>query len=115
MRNNATKQENHLWYDFLKDFKPRFTRQRIIGNFIADFFCAKALLVIELDGAHHYTKEGIEYDNARTEYMNTYGIIVMRFENIEVDEKFAYVCGKIKATVRERQTAISSRSVDFHK
>ncbi|MDR1329137.1 MAG: endonuclease domain-containing protein [Oscillospiraceae bacterium] len=115
LRKNATKQEQHLWYDFLKDFTPRFTRQRIIGNFIVDFFCAKALLVVELDGAHHYTDEGMKYDRARTAYMNTYGIVVLRFENIEIDKKFAYVCGKIESTVRGRQIIIASGSTDFHK
>jgi very-short-patch-repair endonuclease len=112
LRKNATKQEQHLWYDFLKNFTPRFTRQRIIGNFIVDFFCAKALLVVELDGAHHYTDEGMKYDRARTAYMNTYGIVVLRFENIEIDNKFAYVCGKIESTVRGREIIIASGSTN---
>jgi len=102
LRTNSTKQENHLWYDFLRNFVPRFTRQRIVNNYILDFYCHKAALVIELDGAQHYEKEAIEYDSARTEYLNGFGIEVLRFDNKQIDDNFSKVCEKIKMTVEER-------------
>jgi len=102
LRTNATKQENHLWYDFLRNSIPRFTRQRIINNYILDFYCHQAALAIELDGMQHYEKDAIEYDKARTEYLNGLGIEVIRFSNREVDKNFTNVCKKIKEKVEER-------------
>ena len=102
LRNDSTKQENHLWHDFLKNFKPRFTRQRIVNNFILDFYCHKAALAVELDGSQHYENEALEHDQARTEYLNGLGIEVLRFSNKEVDRNFTGVCEKIKITVEER-------------
>ncbi|MGM9632138.1 MAG: endonuclease domain-containing protein, partial [Eubacteriales bacterium] len=55
LRKNATPQENHLWYDFLSKYEVRFQRQKAIDNFIADFYCHKAKLIIEIDGSQHYT------------------------------------------------------------
>ncbi len=95
LRTNATKQENHLWYDFLKDVKPRFTRQRIIGRYIADFFCYERMLVVELDGSQHYEPDAVEYDRVRTEYLNSLGITVLRFSNHDVDSNFEGVCNSI--------------------
>lgn len=66
LRKNMTKQEKHLWYDFLSKHEVRWYKQRIIDNYIVDFYCSRAKLVIELDGSQHYTKDGIEYDNERT-------------------------------------------------
>ena len=54
LRKNMTKEERHLWYDFLRTYPVKFTKQKIIGNYIVDFYCAKAGLVIELDGSQHY-------------------------------------------------------------
>ena len=51
LRKNMTKEENHLWYDFLRDYPIRFVRQKVLGKYIADFYCAKAKIVIELDGS----------------------------------------------------------------
>ncbi|MDR2732924.1 MAG: DUF559 domain-containing protein, partial [Fibromonadaceae bacterium] len=102
LRRNSTKHENHLWYDFLCKFKTRFTRQRIIGNYIPDFFCYKAALVVELDGSQHYEPAAMEYDRIRTEYLNSLGIEVLRFPNREVDENFKAVCAKIAAVVEAR-------------
>ncbi|MCL2815537.1 MAG: endonuclease domain-containing protein [Oscillospiraceae bacterium] len=92
LRNNATKQENHLWYDFLKKCPVQFYRQRIIGNYIVDFYCPKAKLVIELDGSQHYEKETAEYDRVRTEYLNALGLRVIRFTNRDIDGNFNGVC-----------------------
>ena len=102
LRKNATPQENHLWYDFLRSYTPRFQRQKTIGQFIADFYCEKARLVIELDGSQHFTPEGITHDEARTAAIETVGIEVLRFTNRDIDSEFKAVCTKIDAVVQER-------------
>ena len=66
LRKNSTKEENHLWYDFLKDYPVRFTRQKVLGKYIADFYCAKAKLVVELDGSQHYTEKGLRKTFAKS-------------------------------------------------
>ncbi len=102
LRKNMTPQEKQLWYHFLSKYSVRVLKQKVIGNFIADFYCAKAKLVIELDGSQHYMDEGLAYDEARTEAINAYGIEVIRFSNSEVDENFAGVCEKIDLAVKQR-------------
>ena len=97
-----TKEEKHLWYDFLKNYPVRFTRQKVINKYIADFYCAKAKLIVELDGAQHYEEKAIEYDNQRTEFLNSYGIEVVRFLNKDVMMKFETICEAIDVLVRER-------------
>ena len=72
LRKNMTKEERHLWYDYLRSKDVRFIRQKIIGNYIVDFYCAKANLVVELDGSQHYEDKGIDYDAARTEYLEQF-------------------------------------------
>ena len=72
LRKNMTKEERHLWYDFLKNYPVRFLRQKIIGNYIVDFYCSKANLVIELDGSQHYEESGIVSDLKRTEFLEKY-------------------------------------------
>jgi len=92
LRNNATKQENRLWYEYLRDFRPRFTRQRIVGSYILDFYCGTAKLAVELDGSQHYEQEVMEYDKTRTRFLESLGIQVMRFTNLDVDRSFEGVC-----------------------
>ncbi len=99
LRNNATKQENHLWYDFLKQTQFQFNRQRIIGEYIVDFYCPTAKLVIELDGSQHFEKEAIEYDTLRTGYLKSLGLKVLRFTNDEIDQSFESVCLKINKSI----------------
>ena len=102
LRKHATPQENHLWYDFLRSYTPRFQRQKTIGQFIADFYCEKAKLVIELDGSQHFTPEGHTCDEARTAAIETFGVTVLRFTNREIDSSFRAVCTQIVAAVRAR-------------
>lgn len=102
LRKNATPQENHLWYDFLRSYTPRFQRQKAIGQFIADFYCEKAKLVLELDGSQHFTPEGHTHDEARTAAIETYGVAVLRFTNRDIDSDFRAVCTQIDAAVRDR-------------
>lgn len=100
LRKSATPQENHLWYDFLSKYKVRFQRQKAIGNFIADFYCHQAKLVIEIDGAQHSTFQGKEKDEFRTEVLNEYGLQVIRFTNLQIDTNFNGVCDYIDVVVR---------------
>ena len=102
LRKNATPQENHLWYDFLAKYEVRFQRQKAIDNFIADFYCHSARLVIELDGSQHYTSQGKALDAARTEIFERYGIYVLRFSNRDVDKNFEGVCRMIDRVINER-------------
>ena len=102
LRHNMTPQEKHLWYDFLRRYPVKIYKQRILDNFIADFYCHKAKLIIELDGSQHYTPEGKSYDKARTEVLERYGLKVIRFLNRDIDDNFNGVCYMIDKTIKER-------------
>ena len=95
LRKNMTPQERHLWYDFLKSYPVRFQRQKAIGNFIADFYCHKANLIVEVDGSQHFTPKGLE----------EYDILVIRFSNYDVNTNFYGVCSYIDKVVKERINA----------
>ena len=99
LRKNATPQENRLWYDFLSKHKIRFQRQKAIDNFIADFYCHKARLIIEIDGSQHYTEEGRQKDEFRTEILEGYDLQVIRFTNHQIDTNFYGVCEYIDIVV----------------
>lgn len=101
LRKNMTREEKHLWYDFLKEFPVRFLRQKVIDNYIADFYCSKAKLVIELDGSQHYEPEGLQNDRIRTEKLNAYGLTVIHIPNTEIKKNFSGVCDYIANTVHE--------------
>ena len=90
-----TKEERHLWYDFLRYCSPRFRRQEIIGNYIADFYCSKARLVIELDGPQHLNPEDLAYDTDRTAYFHSLNIAVVRYYNTDINHSFSEVCQNI--------------------
>ncbi len=92
LRKAMTKEERHLWYDFLKNLNVTIHRQKVIGNYIADFYCASKKLVIELDGGHHYDDKEIIYDNERTAYFKSIGISVIRYTNTEINKNFEQVC-----------------------
>ena len=102
LRKNMTKEEKHLWYDFLRICPFRFRRQELIGNYIADFYCDKAMLVIEIDGSQHYEVDALEYDRKRTDYFNSLNIEVLRFTNIEVTKNFDGVCEVILLNLNKR-------------
>ena len=102
MRANATKQENRLWYDYLRTHPVRFFRQFIIGEYIADFCCRKAKVIVELDGRHYEGKNQKEYDEERDAYLQARGFKVLRFANAELDAQFQEVCASIDQAVRER-------------
>ena len=110
LRREMTRHENHLWYDFLQHYEVKVYKQRIIDNFIADFYCHRARLVIELDGSQHYTPHGKAYDEARTEILEKYGLSVLRFSNKDIDENFDGVCYVIDKTVKSRIAEMPSPS-----
>ena len=107
LRNNATPQENKLWYEFLRTYPVRFNRQRIVGNYILDFYCAKARVAVELDGSQHYETKGDNLDKKRTEYLESFDIFVLRFSNLEINESFYEVCTVIDKTVKSRMNGAS--------
>ena len=85
LRNNATRHENRLWYEFLRNYPVQFNRQKIIMGYIADFYCAKAKLVIELDGSQQYSDEGISNDKSKEHILSSYELDVLRFSNHDID------------------------------
>ena len=101
LRKNMTKEEKHLWYDFLCTYPVRFSRQKVLGKYIADFYCAEAKLVIELDGSGHYTEEGKQYDEERTAFLEEYGLTVIRIPNTEIHKNFRGVCEYIDHVVEQ--------------
>ncbi len=100
LRKNATPEENHLWYDFLRKYRPKFQRQKSIDHYIVDFYCHKAKLVIELDGSQHFTEDGKDNDKSRTQALEAYGLKVIRFTNWSITSNFIEVCNFIDTTVK---------------
>ena len=101
LRKNMTKEERHLWYDYLRTHPVRFSRQKVLGKYIVDFYSAEAHLVIELDGSGHYTEENRKYDAARTAFLKGYGLNVIRIPNNEVNENFLGVCEYIDLVLEQ--------------
>ena len=110
LRNEMTKEERHLWYDFLRTHPVRFSRQKILGKYITDFYSAEAKLVIELDGSQHYEDGNVEKDAERTAFLKGYGLTVIRIPNNEVNRNFRGVCEYIDAAVKQ---SLSQKSKDF--
>ena len=95
LRKGMTKEERHLWYDFLRYCRPRFRRQEIISNYIIDFFCHDAKFAVELDGSQHCEPEALAYDQKRTQHLQSLGITVVRYSNLDVLNNFEGVCQHI--------------------
>jgi len=92
LRKNMTPWERKLWYEYLRLYPLRFQRQKAIGNYIADFYCAKAGLVIELDGGGHYIEQQMEKDSVWTRELESMGLTVLRVCNLDIDQNFCGVC-----------------------
>ena len=92
LRKNMTKEERRLWYDFLKGLPVMVHRQKVIGDYIVDFYIAEVKIVIELDGSQHYEPEGKRMDEARDTYLQSLGITVLRYSNADVNLRFSSVC-----------------------
>lgn len=101
LRKEMTKEERHLWYDFLRGHPIRFSRQKVLGKYIADFYSAKAKLVIELDGSQHYENDNMQKDTERTDFLKKYGLTVIRILNNEINENFQGVCEYIDSAVKQ--------------
>ncbi len=102
LRKRPTREERHLWYDFLSTYPVKFTRQKVLGKYIADFYCASAKLVIELDGDQHAEDGHIAKDAERTEYIEQFGISVLRIANYDIKTNFHGVCEYIDEVVKNR-------------
>ena len=103
LRREMTPHERKLWYLFLRRYPVKIYKQRIIGRFIVDFYCASARLVIELDGAQHYEPQGLAYDAERSQLLSSLGLEVLRFSNSEIDRDFRSVCTQIDLRIQERR------------
>ena len=101
LRKEITKEERHLRYDFLRSYPVRFSRQKVLGNYIADFYSAEAKLVIELDGSQHYEPSYAQKDDERTAFLKGYGLTVIRIPNNEISRNFCGVCEHIDAAVKQ--------------
>ena len=101
LRKEMTKEERHLWYDYLRNHTVRFSRQKVLGNYIVDFYSAEAKLVIELDGSQHYEPDNLEKDEERTAFLEGYGLTVIRIPNNEINQNFRGVCEYIDLAVKQ--------------
>ncbi|MBR6772120.1 MAG: endonuclease domain-containing protein [Clostridia bacterium] len=101
LRKEMTKEERKLWYDFLRSYPVRFSRQKVLGKYIVDFYSAEAKLVIELDGSQHYEDGNIEKDADRTDFLKGYGLTVIHIPNNEVSNNFRGVCEYIDIAVKQ--------------
>lgn len=103
LRKAMTPQERRLWYQFLRSYPVKIYKQRIIGEYIVDFYCASAKLIIEIDGSQHFDEEGMAYDEKRTRYFEALGLQVVRYSNADVNVRFRGVCTSIHQIIQERQ------------
>ena len=111
LRKNMTKEERKLWYEFLKNYEVRFNRQKVLGKYIVDFYCAKARLVIELDGSQHYeTPQAMLNDARREEFIEGFGVVVVRVTNNLVNDNFRGVCESLDDYIKRRIEMIEKKS-----
>jgi very-short-patch-repair endonuclease len=106
LRKSMTRAEKKLWYDFLRTHEKKFYRQRPIDHFIADFYCSRHALIIELDGRQHYTPEGLKKDAVRTDILAMYGLEILRFTNADVLKRFEAVCARIDDKLQRHPSVI---------
>ena len=95
LRKNMTKEERHLWYDFLKTIPVMVHRQKVIGNYIVDFYIAERKIIIELDGSQHYEPQGKLADQVRDAYLKSLGMTILRYSNADINYRFEEVCSDI--------------------
>jgi very-short-patch-repair endonuclease len=103
LRKEMTPQERKLWYLFLQKYPIKIYKQRIIGSYIVDFYCASANLVIEVDGSQHYDADGMVYDEQRTEYLRALGLEVVRYSNADINARFDRVCEDIHQRIQKHK------------
>ena len=95
LRRNLTAPEARLWHGFLRTLSVTVSRQKPLGGYIVDFYCAKHQLAIEIDGDSHFSDEARQYDRARSAALARLGIRVVRFTNVDVMQSFEGVCSEI--------------------
>ena len=100
LRKEMTAEERKLWHLFLKSYPLRFRRQATIQNYIVDFYCPQAKLVIEIDGSQHYETQGMQSDEQRTKELEQLGLRIIRFSNRQINEEFDGVCQHIDHIIR---------------
>ena len=98
LRKRQTKEERKLWYTFLNSLPVKFVRQKPIGQYIVDFYCAEAKLAIELDGSQHYAAADEGYDSQRNLFLNEQGITVVRYSNLQIARQYS----SVKADILKR-------------
>ena len=102
LRKNLTLEERILWYQYLKTYPVQWNRQKVFGEYIVDFYCKTAKLVVELDGSQHYEPSELAYDARRTQYLNDLGLKVLRFTNTDIKTNLVGVCEAIDLAVKNR-------------
>ncbi len=102
LRKNMTKEEKHLWYDFLRNNPARFTRQKVFGKYILDFYSPKAKMVIEVDGTQHFETKGLQNDETRDDYLSSYGLKIIRIPNNYINNDFDAVCDFLNKEIELR-------------
>ena len=95
LRKEMTLEERILWYQFLKDHRFQWNRQKVLGPYIVDFYCKSRSLVVELDGSQHYDPTAQAYDQQRTQYLHSQGLTVLRFTNTDIKKNLSAVCEAI--------------------
>lgn len=115
MRKQMTYAERRLWLSFLREYPISFVAQKVIGNYIVDFYCRKARLSIELDGKSHSSLRQDEYDRVRTTCLEMLEIKELRFTNNEVYENLEGVCETIHNEVTNRRNDIESNHSAFQR
>ena len=105
LRKAMTPEERHLWYAFLKTLPVTVNRQKVIGWYIVDFYCASAKIIIELDGGQHYEPEAMEADRLRDSYLNSLGLTVLRYTNTDIHLHFREVCEDICRHIPQLSTS----------
>ena len=111
LRKEMTPWERKLWYLFLRNYPLRFQRQKALGNYIVDFYCAKARLVVDLDGGGHYTAEQAEKDKLRTKELESMNLRVLRICNMDIDRNFDGVCEFIDMSVKKSLPQSAARKL----
>lgn len=109
LRKQMTPQERKLWYDYLRFYPVRFRKQHIMGNYILDFYCAAASLVIEIDGSQHYTRYSKDYDTKRSTFLYYQGLRIIRYPNTLINRNFRGVCEDIDKEVQDQLRRIQEK------
>ena len=105
LRKTMTKEERRLWYDCLKRLPVTVNRQKVIGRYIVDFYCASAKIVIELDGSQHFEDDALAADQERDAYLSSLGLTVLRYTNLQVNRNFKEVCEDVYRLIMQASTS----------